>query len=49
MRVLLNSAKQMNGLGLNADEFRLEIGNLNKKLEQLAAEIATSKTENTND
>lgn len=49
MRVLLKGAKKVNGLGLNADEFRLEIGNLNKKLEQLAAEIATSKTENTND
>jgi hypothetical protein len=26
------------------DEFRSEIRNLNKKIEQLAAEIATSKT-----
>lgn len=47
MRVLLNGAKQVNGLGLNVEEFRSEFMNLNKKIEQLAAKITTSKTENT--
>jgi hypothetical protein len=31
------------------DEFRSEIRNLNKKLEQLAAEIATSKADSTSE
>jgi len=44
MRVLLNGANRGDGFGLNMDEFRSEIRNLNKKIEQLAAEIATSKT-----
>lgn len=48
MRVLLNGANRGNGLGMNIDEFRSEIRGLNKKIEQLAAELAVSKTEDTN-
>jgi len=47
MRVLLNGANREDNSGMNMDEFRSEIRNLNKKLEQLAAEIATSKADGT--
>jgi hypothetical protein len=43
MRVLLNSATREDSLGSHMDEFRSEIRNLNRKIEQLAAEVTTSK------
>lgn len=47
MRVLLNGANREDVFGIHMDEFRSEIRNLNKKIEQLAADIAISKTDNT--
>ena len=47
MRVLLNGANREDVFGIHMDEFRSEIRNLNKKIEQLAADIAISKTDST--
>ena len=49
MRVLLNGANRENVFGSGMDEFRSEIRSLNKKIEQLAVEIATSKADSTHD
>jgi len=49
MRVLLNGANRENVFGSGMDEFRSEIRNLNKKIEQLAVEIATSKADSTHE
>jgi hypothetical protein len=45
MRVLLNGANRDDVLGNHMDEFRAQMRSLNKKIEQLAAEISTFKTE----
>jgi len=45
MRVLLNGANREGVFGMNLEEFRSEIRNLNKKIEQLAEEIATSRAD----
>jgi hypothetical protein len=47
MRVLLNGANREDVFGIHMDEFRSEIRSLNKKIEQLAADIAISKTDST--
>jgi Arc/MetJ-type ribon-helix-helix transcriptional regulator len=47
MRVLLNGANREDVFGTHLDEFRSEIRSLNKKIEQLAAEIAISKNGST--
>ena len=44
MRVLLNGANREDVLGSHVDEFRAEIRNLDKKIEGLAATVATLKT-----
>lgn len=49
MRVLLNGANRENVFGSGMDEFRSEIRSLNKKIEQLAVEIATSKADSTHE
>lgn len=46
MRVLLNGANREDALGIHIDEFRAQMKNLNKKMEQLSAEIATFKASN---
>ena len=43
MRVLLNGPNSEDGWGFHAAEFREEIRNLNKKIEELAAQITGSK------
>lgn len=43
MRVLLSRANRDDLLGTPMDEFRAEIRNLNRKIEELAAEVTTSK------
>ncbi len=43
MRVLLNGSNRDAGGGININDFRTEIRNLNKKVEELAAEVATSR------
>jgi len=43
MRVLLNGANRDGVFGMNIEEFRAELRSLNNKIEQLAAEVATSK------
>jgi hypothetical protein len=43
MRVLLKGVDRDEALGSHIDEFRAEIRNLNKKMEELAIEITTSK------
>jgi hypothetical protein len=43
MRVLLNGANRESEFGMHMDEFRSEIRSLNRKIEQLAAEISSSK------
>ena len=45
MRVLLNGANREGTFGANLEEFRSEIRNLNKKVERLAEEIATSRAD----
>jgi len=44
MRVLLNGANREDLLGIHMDEFRAEIRNLDKKIEQLAEGITTFKS-----
>ena len=46
MRMLLNGANRQDGFGSHMDEFRTEIRTLNKTIEQLAATVATLKTDN---
>jgi Arc/MetJ-type ribon-helix-helix transcriptional regulator len=46
MRALLNGASRRDGFGAHMDEFRTEIRTLNKTIEQLAATVATLKTDN---
>lgn len=43
MYVLLNGANREEALGSRLDEFRAEIRNLNKRMEELATEISASK------
>jgi len=43
MRVLLNGANREDMLGSHMDEFRVQMRSLDKKIEQLAAEITTFK------
>lgn len=43
MRVLLGGVNRDDELGTHMDEFRAEIRNLNKRIEQLATQISTSK------
>jgi hypothetical protein len=45
MRVLLNGGNREDGLGSHMDEFRVEIRNLGKTIEQLAAKVTTLKTD----
>ena len=45
MRVLLNGANRDDVLGNHMDEFRAQMRSLNKKIEQLAAEISTFKND----
>jgi hypothetical protein len=45
MRVLLNGGNREDGLGSHMDEFRAEIRNLGKTIEQLAAKVTTLKTD----
>jgi len=45
MRVLLNGANRDEAFGSHMDEFRAQMRSLNKKIEQLAAEISTFKTD----
>ena len=40
MRVLLNGSGQKDALGIHVDEFRTQMRSLDRKIEQLAAEIA---------
>jgi len=44
MRVLLNGANREDMLGSHMDDFRAEIRKLDKKIEGLAATVATLKT-----
>jgi hypothetical protein len=44
MRVLLNGSNREDTLGIPTDEFRTQMRSLDRKLEQLAAEITTFKT-----
>jgi hypothetical protein len=48
MHVLLNGANREDGLGSHMVEFRAEIRNLDKRIEQLAAAVATLKTDTSN-
>jgi len=43
MRVLLNGANQDDGVRSHMDEFRAQMQNLDKRIEQLAAEITMIK------
>jgi hypothetical protein len=45
MRVLLNGANREDMLGVTWTSFALKLGALDKKIEQLAAEIATFKAD----
>jgi hypothetical protein len=45
MRVLLNGGNREDGLGSHMDEFRAEIRNLGKTIEQLAVKVTTLKTD----
>lgn len=48
MRVLLNgSSKRDEVLGVHVDEFRSQMRNLDRKIEQLAADITSLKSNNT--
>jgi Arc/MetJ-type ribon-helix-helix transcriptional regulator len=53
MRALLNSANRESEFGMHLDEFRAEIRNLNKRIEQLTAKLSTAlstaKTGNINE
>jgi hypothetical protein len=44
MRVLLNGSNRESMLGIPPDEFRTQMRSLDRKIEQLAAEITTFKT-----
>lgn len=46
MHVLLNRASREDIVGTNMEEFRTEIRNLNKKIEELAVQISISKRTN---
>ena len=43
MRVLLNGAGQKDVMGMHADEFRMQMRNLDRKIEQLSADITSLK------
>jgi hypothetical protein len=43
MRVILTGVNREDGLGSHMDEFRAQVRSLDKKIEQLAAEITTVK------
>ena len=43
MRVLLNGAGREEVLGVRVDEFRMQMRNLDRKIEQLAADITSLK------
>jgi len=45
MRVLLDDVNRVNTAGSRWDEFRSQMRNLDKRIEQLAAEITTFKTD----
>ena len=45
MRMLLNGANRQDGLGDHMDEFRAEVRNLSKTIEQLSTKLVTSKTD----
>jgi hypothetical protein len=45
MRVILTGVNREDGLGSHMDEFRAEIRNLGKTIEQLAAKLVMSKTD----
>jgi hypothetical protein len=45
MRVLLDDVSRVNTAGSRWDEFRSQMRNLDKRIEQLAAEITTFKTD----
>jgi hypothetical protein len=45
MRIVLNGASRNDVLGLRVDEFRNLLKNLDRKIDQLAAGLATGKTE----
>lgn len=49
MRVLLSGVNRDDMRGIHMDEFRAEIRNLNRRIEQLATEISTSKNRSTNE
>ena len=44
MRVLLNGAGREEALGIHVNEFRSQMRSLDRKIEQLAADITTLKT-----
>jgi hypothetical protein len=44
MRVLLNGANREDVLGIHVDEFRSQMRSLDRKIEQLAADITLLKT-----
>lgn len=44
MRVFLNGAGREEVLGIHADEFRTHMRNLDRKIEQLAADITSLKS-----
>jgi Arc/MetJ-type ribon-helix-helix transcriptional regulator len=46
MRMLLNGANRQDGFGDHMDEFRAEIRHLDRKIEGLAATVATLKADN---
>ena len=43
MRVLLNGTNRENVLGIHVDEFRTQMRSLDRKIEQLAADISSLK------
>jgi hypothetical protein len=45
MRVLLNDVNRVNTAGTNWDEFRSQMRSLDRRIEQLAAEITTFKSD----
>ena len=47
MRVLLKGAAREDVLGISIDEFRTQMRNLDRKIEQLAADITSLKTNGT--
>lgn len=46
MRVLLNGASRDEKLGIHVDEFRSQMRNLDRKIEQLSADITSLKANN---